>query len=102
IFEAAEIEPIGNEIAHILCGAGEAGSDLSAAADAAESRAEELAEEIQLWPGAFALQAWQLVLLERQRALDALGQLGQETLYVAAFHAANGANSLGIGGLALR
>ena len=48
VFETAEVESVGDQIADILSRAGEAGSDLRAAADAAEGRAEELAEQVQL------------------------------------------------------
>src|SRR5262245_19363817 len=101
IFEAAEVEPVGNQIAHVLSRAGEAGSDLSAATNAAESCAEKLAEQIELWARAFALEARQLVLFQREGALHALGKTRQKTLYIAALHAADSADPLGIRRLAL-
>src|SRR5205085_580640 len=53
-FKATQIQTIGNKVADVLCGAGEARRYLGAAADAAERGAEELAEQVELWPRAFA------------------------------------------------
>ena len=62
--------------------------------------AEELAEQIQLRAGAFALEPRQLMVLEREGLFDALRELGQIALDIAALHAADGADPLGIGRLA--
>src|SRR5262245_8909777 len=44
--EAAEVQSVGNQVAHVLSRADEAGSDLGAAADAAEGGAEKLSEQV--------------------------------------------------------
>lgn len=63
VFEAAEIEAVGDEVADVLRRADEAGGDLRAAADAAKGRAEELAEQGQLRAGAFPFETRELVFL---------------------------------------
>src|SRR6186713_2640098 len=101
VFEAAEVEAVGDEVADVLGRSSQAGGDLSGAADAAEGGAEELTEQIELRAGAFAFEARQLVVFEGEDFFNALRQPRQVALDIAAFHAADGSDAFLVGGLAL-
>src|SRR5262245_59911023 len=51
--ETAELQAIGDEVTNVLGRAGQARGHLSATADAAQGRAEKLAEQVELRPRAF-------------------------------------------------